>query len=144
MLEAQQLIGAWELESWLIRRDGSDAVTEPFGSGPSGLIVYSADGWMSACIARAARESLPSDQPFRRVDAKLLADAYISYFHYAGRFRIEGSEVVHSVTSSLNPNFVGSEQRRAAQLKGNQLILSGVDEAGGQQRRHTLHWFRAD
>lgn len=143
MLEKQQLLGAWELDSWAISFDDGGVATYPFGEDPSGLIVYSDDGWMSACIARASRTPLPEDQPFRRIDPALLAESYLSYFHYAGRFRIEGELVVHTVTSSLNPNFVGSEQRRSVRLAGDALTLSGEDDAGGRRRLHTLHWRRS-
>ena len=138
----EQLLGSWRLLDWQIRVDGSDGVTRPFGDHPEGLIVYTPDGWMTAAIARRKRERLPADLPFRRIPPPLLADAYLSYFHYAGPYRIEGDEVIHSVVQSLNPNFPGTEQRRHVAFEGERLILSGIEDLGEIVRRHRLAWER--
>ena len=79
---------------------------------------------------------------FRRIDASLLAAAYRDYFHYAGRYRIQGNDVTHYVTQSLNPNFVGTEQLRHIELDGSTLVLSGRDEAAGETRFHQLVWHK--
>ena len=141
-VRVDQLLGSWRLLDWQIRVDGDDGVTRPFGDAPEGLIVYTADGWMSAAIGRRERERLPADVPFRRIPPPLLADAYLSYFHYAGPYRIEGDEVIHSVVQSLNPNFPGTEQRRHVAFEGARLILSGVEDLGTRVRRHRLLWER--
>lgn len=141
-LKADDLLGAWHLESWTMDVDGGDR-HYPFGEAPTGLIVYTADGWMSAAIHRHARDLLPADIPFRRIAQDKLADAYLTYFHYAGRFEIEGEYVLHHVTQSLNPNFVGSQQTRKVNLSGDTLVLSGDEEVGNALRRHSLTWHRA-
>lgn len=142
MIEKSRLLGAWQLESWSIGYEGRDDVSFPFGEDPLGLLVYSDDDWMSASIAHRERAALPVDVPFRAIDAEILGEAYRSYFHYAGRFRITGDDVTHYVTQSLNPNFVGTEQLRHIELDGSTLVLSGRDEAGGTIRFHQLVWHK--
>lgn len=142
MLTKNDLLGAWHLQSWKIFYSDSERVSHPFGESPVGMIVYTDDGWMSACINHGDRHLLPSDQAFRRIDAKLLAESYLSYFHYAGRFSIAGDVVTHRVTQSLNPNFVGSEQQRTATLNGESLLLAGVEDVAGVTRTHELAWQR--
>jgi hypothetical protein len=143
MADKAQLLGAWQLESWSIGYADRDDVTFPFGEDPVGLLVYSNDDWMSASIARRDRAPLPADVPYRRIDAELLADAFRGYFHYAGRYRVSGDDVIHYVTQSLNPNFVGSEQLRHIELDGETLVLSGRDEdAAGVARFHQLVWHK--
>jgi hypothetical protein len=142
MIEKAQLLGAWQLESWSIGYADREDVSFPFGEDPVGLLMYTDDDWMSASISRNDRELLPADVAFRRIDPALLAASYRNYFHYAGRFRVEGDDVTHYVTQSLNPNFVGSEQLRHVELDGHTLVLSGRDDASGEARFHQLVWHK--
>lgn len=142
MVDKTQLLGAWQLESWTIGYVGRDDVSHPFGEDPVGLLMYTDDDWMSASVARRERSRLPSDQPFRSIEEASLAAAYRDYFHYAGRFRVDGDDVIHYVTQSLNPNFVGSEQLRHIELDGSTLVLSGRDESAGVVRLHQLVWHK--
>jgi len=142
MISKEQLIGTWQLESWTVGYSDREDFTTPFGEDPKGLLLYTEDDWMSASIARSDRQTLPQDIPFRKIPEEKLAQAYLSYFHYAGRYRVVEGDVVHYVTQSLNPNFVGTEQLRHAELDGQTLVLSGRDEAGGVSRLHSLVWHR--
>lgn len=133
------LEGTWHLVAWEIEDDGR--LTHPFGPDATGLLHYTADGGMSACIARAGRSRWSSGNPRKAPDAERLA-AFESYFHYAGRWRIEQRDgitvVVHSVSQSLNPDFVGSEQVRRVDLLGSDLTLSAQEGP----RNHRLRWRR--
>lgn len=132
--------GAWALVDWRIEySDG--AVTRPFGEGAHGYIVYSANGIMTASIATNAR------QPFgipnaRNASAAQKSEAFDSYFHYAGPWRIDGDTVVHSVTMSLNPDMTGTEQRRRAVFDGQGGLTLSAREAlkDGASRHHILQW----
>ena len=142
MLTKHDLLGAWHLESWLISYSNSDRITHPFGEQPAGMIVYTDDGWMSASINRRDRVLLPTGEAFRGIDPTLLAEAYRSYFHYAGRYALQENVITHSVTQSLNPNFVDSTQLRKAEFSGNTLVLSGDEIVAGVTRSHRLTWHR--
>jgi hypothetical protein len=143
----QRLLGAWTLQRWTIALDDGRAPQQPFGEGATGLIVYTADGWMSAAIARADRAPL-SAASVRQVPVAEQAAAFEGYFHYAGRFSLALREgvphVVHQVQWSLNPGFVGSEQVRRLRFDGEQGLELAADEpVGGQLRAHRLAWQRA-
>ena len=143
------LLGTWHLRRWSIGYADSRADSCPFGDDASGLIIYSADGWMSACIAKAARPRMSSESVRTApVDERLAA--FESYFQYAGRYRLEqsasGLQVVHEVTHSLNPNFLGTRQVRQVDLsEPGVLILSASDVLPGSAlaRHHRLIWQRA-
>jgi hypothetical protein len=140
MIQASDLAGTWQLESWTIGYSDRDELSLPFGEEPQGLLLYSADGWMSASVCRSDRRRFPEDQSPRRLSEAAQAEAYASYFHYAGRYRVRDGDVIHYVSQSLNPNFPGTEQLRHAELDGHTLVLSGKDEVAGVTRFHSLVW----
>ncbi len=142
MITKEDLVGSWTLESWTIGYSDRDDFSYPFGEEPSGLLIYSADGWMSAAISRSGRSPLPEDTSPRSVSPDVQAAAYVSYFHYAGRYRVVEGDVIHYVVQSLNPNFPGSQQLRHAELDGQTLVLSGKDEVDGVTRFHSLVWHK--
>jgi hypothetical protein len=145
------LLGSWQLELWEIAYSDGRPSTLPFGAQATGLIVYTNDGHMSACIARAQRRTL-SGQSTRTVPTEEQVAAFESYFHYAGRYHTRQhqgrTQVVHEVSHALNPNFVGSQQIRDMNLDGdNRLILSASDPLPGRpevMRHHRLIWRRKE
>ncbi|RMH50333.1 MAG: hypothetical protein D6686_06415 [Alphaproteobacteria bacterium] len=134
------LEGSWRLLSWEIRQEGRSR--HPFGPDATGLLVYAADGGMSAVIARAGRAPLSAAVPRQAPAAERLA-AFDSYFHYAGTWRTErrgdAIVVIHRVTHSLNPALVGTEQLRHVDLDGDRLTLRAEEGP----RLHRLSWARA-
>lgn len=146
---AQALQGAWSLVRWEITYDDGRATTYPFGQDATGLIVYSHDGTMSACIARAGRTPLSSASVRSAPEGERLA-AFESYFQYAGPYAVRMQEgqpqVVHRVTHALNPNFVGTDQVRHMHFAADgTLTLSASDPVPGTSvmRHHRLIWRRA-
>jgi hypothetical protein len=141
------LLGAWWLVRWAIEFSDGRPPSLPFGDGAQGLLVYSADGWMNASIARAARAPLSAPSVRQAPPAEQCA-AFESYFNYAGPFSLRSIDgaphVVHAVRLSLNPNAVGSEQvRRIGFDADGGLTLSADERTGGVVRRHRLEWRRA-
>ena len=144
------LLGTWHLVRWEIAYGDGRAATLPFGAQATGLISYSADGTMQACIARGDRQRLSSASVRSAPEAECLA-AFESYFQYAGPYEIRGitgqQQVVHHVTHSLNPNFVGTQQvRNMAFAADGGLTLSASDIVPGTDvaRHHRLIWARGE
>jgi Lipocalin-like domain len=143
------LLGTWHLVRWDIQYGDGRPASLPFGADATGLIQYTTDGTMNACIARGQRAPLSSDSVRSAPEAERLA-AFESYFQYAGPYSIRGEpgrqQVVHRVTHALNPNFVGTEQVRdmAFADNGNSLTLSASDTVPGTRvaRHHRLLWRR--
>ncbi|MEW4467527.1 lipocalin-like domain-containing protein [Parasphingorhabdus sp. JC815] len=138
--DRSDFIGAWRLIDWRIEySDG--AVTRPFGEGAHGYIIYSSDGTMTASIAKAERPAFGLANARNASEAQKTA-AFDSYFHYAGPWELDGDEVVHSVTMSLNPDMTGTQQRRVARFSGDDgLTLSAFEVTkDGGKRHHILQW----
>jgi len=139
-LRAEQFVGTWQLQRWqCIYEDG--AATEPFGAGAEGLLLYSADGWMSACIMAPGRARLSTANPREAPDAERAA-AFDGYFSYAGRWRILDGRVQHEVTLALNPGMVGTLQLRDVEFSDHGLTLSATEPVRGGTRLHRLEWRR--
>lgn len=139
-LQPEDIVGAWSYHAWRITyEDGR--VTEPYGADASGLLLYTHDGWMSACIMAGGRRPFVRPNP-RDATLRERADAFDGYFSYAGRWRLVGTTVEHEVTVALNPAFVGSRQWREARRSGRRLVLSAEERTAGGVRRHELEWRR--
>jgi hypothetical protein len=118
------VLGAWELVSFVARNETTGEDRRPLGTTPRGLILYTADGHMSAQLAE-------SDMG--------------GYVAYGGRFSVdeETSTLHHDVTVSMMPELFAQPQFRHARVDGRLLTLSATrtDDAG-VTTHSTLVWRR--
>jgi hypothetical protein len=141
---ARALVGAWRLVSWRIDYPESARVTEPFGPAPEGLILYTADGYMSAAMQRPARARLSRENLAAVTDAEKAA-AFVSYLQYSGHWRVAGADVHHVIELAMNPNLLGTRQVRGAILRDDELELRAAEPLEGTAgvRLHRILWRRA-
>jgi hypothetical protein len=122
-LRRSQLTGTWRLSSaTTASADGS--VSHPLGHTPSGLLTYTADGWMSAVILPGKESGAPP-------------------ICYAGRTEPAKGSIVHVIEVGIAPFSAGTIQSRHARLDpAGHLIL--VAPAGvADTRATTFRWTRA-
>ncbi len=135
------LVGSWHLMEWDCFIDDLYH-NHPFGREARGNLIYTADGFMSAILMRANR--LPFAIPNLARGTTEEKDAAItSYVSYGGTYRIEGEQVIHMVSYSLLPNWLGIELPRQMQwTDSGELILSTPAEAtmSGRMISHRLRW----
>jgi len=124
MMEANKFIGAWRLVSAEFRAEDGAIAESPYGPEPQGLLMYDAQGSMSAQLAQKGRT------PFAVADrmagtADEIKEAFESYQAYFGHYKVDERErvVTHTVIQSLLPNLAGTEQRRQYKFKDGRLIL---------------------
>jgi hypothetical protein len=138
------IIGAWTLVSYeSTALDGSD-LHYPLGPDARGIIMYTADGYMSAQIMRAGRDPFGSGDPHLAGDDEF-ASAARGYLSYTGPYTVlDGGLIAHHVEVSLLPNWVGGTQYRAAHLDDSHLELapSAPIELDGGMRNARLVWRR--
>lgn len=142
------LLGAWALVSWEISYNDGRASVHPFGLDPSGMLLYTADGYMNANVAKAGRGSLGGGSA-RSASPEARLAAFDSYFQYGGAYTLQSSggklQVVHRIMHSLNPDMVGTSQVRDIGMLGKGRISLSASEplAGGViVRRHCIVWTR--
>ncbi len=88
--------------------------------------------WGTSCTAKTGTCPYPSCVPTARssppeifsAGAQERARATDTYVSYCGRYEFRGDTVVHHVELSLFPNWVGVEQERLVEVKGDRLTLS--------------------
>lgn len=121
---ADAVLGGWHLESFSTTDAENGAVSTPLGEDPQGLILYTADGHMSAQLARGDGSD---------------------YLAYGGRFSVdEATETLrHDVQMSSTPELLAAPQFRRARLDGDRLTLSATTTGPTGTTSHaTLVWGR--
>ena len=139
---SEQLVGTWRLESWYRIED--DGTRQPrFGPGASGLLIYAADGFMSASLMDGGRTPFAGPDPYGGTAEECRA-AMSTGHSYCGRWRIEGEAIIHDVELSVFPNWVGSEQIRYVRFEGDHMILKTPPTGRRGSTGHAeLTWRRA-
>jgi hypothetical protein len=142
MTSNNPLIGTWRLISWE-NRDADGQVSYPLGRDAAGYIMYNPDGYMFVAIMRPERPKFAAgDLLSGTVEERSQAAA--TYVSYCGRYEFRGETVIHQVELSLFPNWVGVEQERLVEVRGDRMTLSTRPMLfGGMQRSAHLIWERA-
>lgn len=120
-----RIIGAWELTSFTLTDADTGHVEHPLGTAPNGMILYTADGHMSAQLADADMGG---------------------YMAYGGRFDVdeETSTLHHDVTIAMVPELLAQPQFRQASIAGDRLTLSATTTSSTGATTHaTVVWERA-
>jgi Lipocalin-like domain len=135
-ITASALHGAWHLESWSLIYDDGRPPEYPLGVDAKGMIMYTADGHVSATLMRGLR---PQHAPVTESDK---ATAYAESFAYAGRYEVRDGAVFHSIAIATNPALIGLTSTRHIKLDGNTLTLDGPDFSPTSPRRQQIVWRR--
>jgi hypothetical protein len=133
------LIGAWTLVAWYeTRPDGR--IDYPLGEDALGMIIYSADGHVSAQLVRRDMGRFRSED-WRQAAADESCAAWKAYFGYFGRYTLdtERATVTHHIEGTWFPNLFGTDQVRHYRFDGTRLTLD-ADTAWG---RVCIIWKRA-
>ncbi|MYT28897.1 MULTISPECIES: lipocalin-like domain-containing protein [unclassified Streptomyces] len=128
----EELVGAWELMSYVTVEESGALSEGPLGPDPRGLLLYSADGRVAVSMMRGDPPPSGREGPAAR------------FMGYAGTWRLDGKQVVHQVVVSSHAYLVGTRQTRQLTLEGPVLTLSGsAGAAGGPPQQRVLIWRRA-
>ncbi|MDX3763910.1 lipocalin-like domain-containing protein [Streptomyces sp. AK02-04a] len=142
-----RLVGVWSLVSFSIIDETGRALLHPMGQDPQGMLVYTADGHMSAHLFDPNRyspsaDTAPSAETADRVDVEAVTrdNAYVGY---GGTFECRGDVVVHHVRVASVPQWIATQQVRRFELHGTVLTLcSPTMRTGGHEQTPCLVWRR--
>lgn len=114
----EKLVGCWTLEAASSISSAGERDDTPYGVGPSGFLTYGDDDRMTALISYGGRKPLSpiSSSPEQ-------AEAFKTFFAYAGRYTLTENQLVHHVEISSIQNYVNRDLARTIRFEGNCIIL---------------------
>lgn len=121
-MRKSQIVGSWSVVSVVTETDGKS--TEPFGPTPQGMFIFTADGYFSANIIRPGRTKFASknrEAGSAEENKKAVAGNISSFGRYA--FNSDGS-ITLSIIGSNFPNWDGTQQRRVANIVGDEMTYT--------------------
>ena len=129
---AQDLVGTWTLVSAAIHSGSSGNVSlEPFGSDPSGTLIFGRDGHYALIFLRRDLPKLTSNSRLSQTveESRDITKGSIAHF---GTYAVDetGKFLVLRIESSTFPNWAGAEQRRPFSLSGDALTYISPGSAG--------------
>ena len=123
-----ELIGTWELLSYIeVPIDGTDSIF-PMGKNPTGLLIFSSDDYMSLQISANPRLPYSTNDRFTASQDELVS-GFNTYVAYCGQYEINSRTgiVSYHITNSLYPNFDNTTLRRKATFEADVLYLKSLD-----------------
>jgi len=96
---------------------------------------------MAVMVSYSGRKRLPADPFLATVEER--AEAFTTFFAYAGRYTLSGDTVIHHAEISSLQNFVGTDLIRLIKFQGNRIILvSPPMSINGKTQTLELVWER--
>jgi Lipocalin-like domain len=120
--QLSDIVGTWQLVSASATTAAGAVIAAPFGTDPKGLLIYTAEGRMSATISNGGRPPLSiADRVSSPAGER--AAAFSTFIAYAGRYKYSEGRVVHHVELSLVPNWANTELVRLVRFEGKRMVL---------------------
>jgi len=139
---ADTIVGVWKVLSCTSRDEETGVETKPWGENPNGLLMYTADGYMSG-VGVAEDRSAPTGTGEKLTEER--AKLFASMTAYAGRYTVEPDRVIHHVEVAWDPAWKGTEQIRYVTFEGDTILIRTpviVSTEDGRKRTFTLHFQR--
>lgn len=134
-----RLVGAWKLVSVSTKTSTGEINQSPYGLSPVGFLSYTEDGRVTALISYDGRKSLPVSGGTLEEQA----EAYKTFFGYAGRYTLKGDKVTHTVEISSIQNYVDQNLVRWVKFEGDRIVLvTPPMPVNGKMQTFELIWQR--
>jgi len=139
--DRKALVGVWRYADEVDTKvDGSPAPT-PAISDTQGLLIYTADGFMSIV-------HMPTNRTWLAETASIgeLRETVANGNAYAGRYEVDPTThtITHITSVSMEPAFQGKRLTRSYILQGNTLKLLGTFPYEGDTIHFTITWIRVE
>ncbi len=123
-----ELVGTWQLLSYIeVPIKGTDSKF-PMGKSPKGLLMYGADGYMSVQISGSERQLFSSDDRYLANEEEILSQVK-GFIAFSGSYKIDNANatIQYAITTSSFPNWEGQFQERKIDFEGDVLYLKSVE-----------------
>jgi Lipocalin-like domain len=115
------LVGTWKLVSVLSTTSKGESGEPPFGLNPVGFLTYTGDGRVTVLISHGGRKPISGGGGTLAQEEQ--AEAFRTFFAYAGRYTFSGDKVTHHLEISSIQNYVDRDLVRSVKFEGDQIIL---------------------
>ena len=131
-MSKSELIGAWKFNSMMLKSESGKTVY-PYGENLFGILIYTPAGYMSALLMDPDRKKFASDD-LKTGTNEEIKEAYEKFDAYCGTYSVdeEKSTVTHHVQGAKFPNWVGTNQVRHFELKGDKLYIKATLTVKGE------------
>jgi len=118
-------IGTWRLmEFFAINAKNQNDIVLPFSKRVSGVLIYTAQGYMSANLGSAERVNFKNSD-YRMGEMTEIFSAFNSMISYSGTYSLQPNKSIisHKVIQSHFPNWIGMTVHRNYEFQDNFRIL---------------------
>lgn len=117
----------------MMGKTDSGKTVYPYGEKLFGMLIYTPGGHMSALLMNPDRKKFASDD-LKAGTTEEIKQAYEKFDAYCGTYTIdeEKGTVTHHVEGAKFPNWVGTNQVRNFELKGNKLQITAKIKIEGE------------
>ena len=131
-MKKSEIIGTWEFVSMVVRTESGKTIY-PYGEQLYGILIYAPSGHMSALLMNPSRKRFASDD-LKAGTIEEIKQAYDNFDAYCGTYTLNENRgtVTHHVEGAKFPNWVGTDQVRHLELKGNRLEIKATIKIEGE------------
>jgi hypothetical protein len=134
-----KLVGTWKLVSASTTTSTGERSETPYGLNPVGFLTYTDENRIAAMISHSARKALFSGGG----SLEEQAEAFKTFFGYAGRYTVSGDKVTHHVEISSIENYVGRDLVRHVKFEDDRITLvTPPTPVNGKTQIFELIWER--
>lgn len=122
-----ELIGSWKLLSYIeITTDGADSFF-PLSNKASGILIYSADGYMSVMISGMTHPNEKQNKT-EYTSLRTFANQKSEFLAFSGTYTVDNrnATVTHNVFKALSSKLEGKDVERRIDFEGDILYLKSI------------------
>ena len=133
------LVGVWRFQEEIDTRTDGSVVSVGPAQGYAGLVIYTADGFMSGTLMPRGRTWAVGS-----AKAEQTRETLVMGTAYSGRYEVDPKTqtVTHIVLASMDPGDEGQRLTRTYRLDGDALLLSGKWTYQGETLGFTIKFSR--
>ncbi|HTZ73914.1 MAG TPA: lipocalin-like domain-containing protein [Candidatus Aquilonibacter sp.] len=133
-----RIIGTWKLVSASSTTASGERDEAPYRPGATGFLTYTAEGRVTALISYGGRKPLGM-----AAGAEEQAEAFKTFFGYAGTYALKGDTVIHHIEVSSIQNYVSRDLIRTVKIETDRIILTTPPTlVNGKNQTVELIWQR--
>jgi hypothetical protein len=129
----QDIVGVWQLVSCEGKSSDGQSFL-PYGSHPTGKLIYTEDGYMSVVLTDSTRPRFFSED-ISQASSDEVSTAFRSFDAYSGIWELDSKsgKIDHAIEAGRIPNWVGARHARFISISEGLLTLSTDEFTMGQK-----------